>query len=209
MQFLLIVKSVLQRKSRLNQRIGQLLQSCIIFADTKIQSTIKQIFCGRDAAKAKIAKLDVRALYENKMQFMLSLGRDKQAILWQQAIKQLFKPCAHSGRIRFFFNISQINNCNGIAGSSKSQQVGLLLYFAFPMQASGHNGIKHRCDPAFHIKIEGSLPIQFLFTAFNGINNLIHVPGFSNIIANAILNSLLGVRKIRKGCQQNDLNLQL
>ena len=51
MQFLLIVKSVLQRKSRLNQRIGQLLQSCIIFADTKIQSTIKQIFCGRDAAK--------------------------------------------------------------------------------------------------------------------------------------------------------------
>ena len=68
MQFLLIVKSVLQRKSRLNQRIGQLLQSCIIFADTKIQSDIKQIFCGRDAAETKIAKLDVRALYGRSLE---------------------------------------------------------------------------------------------------------------------------------------------
>lgn len=82
MQFLLIVKSVLQCKSRLNQCIGQLLQSGIIFTDTKIESDIKQIFCGRDAAETKIAKLDVRALYKNKMQFMLSLGRDKQAVLW-------------------------------------------------------------------------------------------------------------------------------
>ena len=82
MQFLLIVKSVLQCKSRLNQCIGQLLHSGIIFTDTKLESDIKQIFCGRDAAETKIAKLDVRALYKNKMQFMLSLGRDKQAVLW-------------------------------------------------------------------------------------------------------------------------------
>lgn len=54
MQFLLIVKSVLQRKSRLNQRIGQLLQSCIIFADTKIQSTIKQIFAVEMQPKQKL-----------------------------------------------------------------------------------------------------------------------------------------------------------
>lgn len=77
------------------------------------------------------------------------------------------------------------------------------------VQRTAQDCAEHGRNAASNIHMEQPLLIQLLLASFDSGNDVIHISRFCNVVADAVLDRLLRVGKIRKGGQQNDLDLPL
>ena len=127
----------------------------------------------------------------------------------KQTVKQLFQSCPKHGRRVHGLRAAQIRDCDGVAGGGQPKGCRLLTYLRLMVQRTAQDCAEHGRNAASNIHMEQPLPIQLLLASFDSGNDVIHISRFCNVVADAVLDRLLRVGKIRKGGQQNDLDLPL
>lgn len=209
MNLLLIIEAILQCAVCLRKRVLQLAQRPAVFAHTEIQRLSQQLSCRGNTVEAEAAKLRVGAVRKHHIQLMPPLRAEIQLLRRKQTVKQLFQSCPKHGRRVHGLRAAQIRDCDGVAGGGQPKGCRLLTDLRLMVQRTAQDCAEHGRNAASNIHMEQPLLIQLLLASFDSGNDVIHISRFCNVVADAVLDRLLRVGKIRKGGQQNDLDLPL